>query len=302
MTKSSPPAFLPTRFRPMAHMADTHMSSVWLTVETLAPGITRLVVIKALHGHVQRDGERRTMFFDEARILAHLTHPHVVQLLAAGETDTGSYLVLEYVPGGSIERWIERGRNSGKALPRQVALRLLLDVADALSYVHQARDAIGRPLRVIHRDLNPANVLVGHHGGIKLIDFGIASAEARLHETVTGTFKGTEGYMAPEQLRTGAPFDHRVDVYAFGVLCYELLAGVHPFGGARMANMKLIALDRRVEVPARVASLVERCLALEASDRPPTMEAVALELRDAAGHVTSASEVAAALRDLEGRS
>ncbi|MCA9581761.1 MAG: protein kinase, partial [Myxococcales bacterium] len=117
----------------------------------------------------------------------------------------------------------------GATLPEPVLLGIILQIAEALAYLHELHDEFGRPLQIVHRDLNPANVIVGYNGGAKLIDFGIAKTAIKVYETRQGVVKGTFGYMAPEQ-HQGVPVDHRADLYSLAVLLYELATGTLPFG------------------------------------------------------------------------
>lgn len=272
---SRPPG-LPERYRVMAPIASGGMSRVHLANEIVAPGIRRFVVVKTLLPRFAADEERRTMFFDEARILARLSHPNVVSLLAAGESSEGAYLVLEYVGGPSLRRVIDAHGAAPLAAPH--ALRIALEIAEALVYVHDARDQGGRALQVVHRDLKPSNVVIGLGAGPKLIDFGIARGEDRLHETATGVLKGTDGYMAPEQA-DGRPVDRRVDVFAFGLVLYEMLTGRHPFRASASfpaaASSFAPVASIRDRVPAGIDDLLAACLRLDPAERPRDMREVA---------------------------
>lgn len=279
----------------LAHVANGGMSRVYLGTELIAPGLRRPVVIKSLLPRFVHDEERRTMFFDEARTLSRLSHPHVVALLGAGESAEGAYLVLEYVAGPSLRRVIEAEAESGARLRLEHALRIALHVAEALDYVHDARDQGGRALHVVHRDLKPSNVVIGLGAGPKLIDFGIARSEDRLHETATGVLKGTDGYMAPEQIE-GRACDRRVDVFAFGVLLYETITGEHPFAGAPTfpapSSSFRPASSLRAGVPRAIDDLLAACLRVDPDERPRSMREVARALRDELGELPLWSEIA----------
>jgi serine/threonine protein kinase len=279
---SERPPGLPDRYRVLAPVATGGMSRVYLGTELLAPGIRRPVMIKTLLPRFAGDEERRTMFFDEARILARLSHPHVVSLLGAGESAEGAYLVLEYVAGPSLEKVIEAQNAQGTPLALEHALRIALHVAEALVYVHDARDQGGRALSVVHRDLKPSNVVIGLSAGPKLIDFGIALSEDRLHETATGVLKGTDGYMAPEQVE-GRETDRRVDVFAFGLLLYEMITGKHPFAGTPSFPAPSSAFTpasvRRAGAPRAIDELLAACLRIDPAGRPGDLREVARVLR-----------------------
>ena len=286
------------RYRIVSRLAQGGMGELHLARETLAEGIERDVVVKRLTAESAEDEEQRAMLLDEARILSRLSHPGVVQLLAVG-SGREPYLVLEWVDGASLQEVLQRGAR----MSVETALCLGLSIAETLAYVHDVRDELGRPLQIVHRDLTPANVLIGRHGAVKLIDFGIARGENRVYATSTGVLKGTCGYMAPEQLLATADVDRRVDVFALGVLLYELCCGRHPFVSKQPQELLDMIAEGRYLPPERaeprigpgVASLITSCLATAREGRPPTMRVVAASLREELrhlGHVPTHADLA----------
>jgi serine/threonine-protein kinase len=224
------------------------------------------------------------MFFDEARVGEQVRHPHVVQVHGTLRHGRDCLIVMEYVPGPSLKRLLAAARRApGGVLPESVATAIALCLAETLGFIHDLADAQGRPLCVVHRDLNPSNVLISRAGVVKLIDFGIARGENRVHETATGMLKGTVGYMAPEQLESNGPTDARTDVFALGVVMYELFVGHHPFVTKDLlALQSLITEGRftapavaRVGLPAALDDLVSRCLEPDPSRRAASMREVA---------------------------
>ncbi|MDB4967264.1 MAG: serine/threonine protein kinase [Myxococcales bacterium] len=185
-------------------------------------GFERDVAIKVLLPQFASESEFVDMLLDEARIAGAIVHPCVVQVLDVGRQGEVFYLVMEYVCGTdlrSIARTIP-----GAKLPLAMALYIVGEVLRGLHAVHLAVDDQGRPRKIVHRDVSPANVLIDENGTVKLGDFGIAHASGRLTRTRTGSIKGKSRYMAPEQL-TGQPVDHRADLYAVGVTLFEALLG-----------------------------------------------------------------------------
>lgn len=277
-------------YRLIRLMSRGGMGEVHLAREQLHPGIERDVVVKQLSSANAQDPERRAMLFDEARILNQLQHPSIPHLYGVGESEGIPYLALELIRGASL-RDLADGAASSSQLPQRlplgVALFVCLRVAETLAYVHEADDVDGRPLRIVHRDLKPSNVMVSLNGTVALIDFGIASAENRVHETHTGMLKGTTGYMAPEQL-LGRPIDRRTDLYALGVMLYELSAGRHPFAERsprkmlqRITEGEYEPLDEKLGDARRaVAWLVRRCMSVAPEDRPSHAGQVAAEIRE----------------------
>jgi serine/threonine protein kinase len=267
-------------------LATGGMADLWLARARVTGGIERFVVIKRLHPDKADDEEFQTMLGDEARILGRLTHPHIAGLVDAGEIGREPYLAQEFVRGTTLRELMDAV--APHRLPDAIALRVLLDVALALEYVHGARDEYSRPMRVVHRDLTPKNILVGHDGVTKVIDFGIAQGENRVYQTSTGTLKGTCGYMAPEQLTERGEIDMRADVFSFGVVAYEVLTGAHPFVAASALDLyrevlsarHALARQVRPDLTPALASLIEECLERMPDRRPPHMGYVAAALRN----------------------
>jgi serine/threonine protein kinase len=227
------PSMLPTpagRFQILRKLATGGMAEIFLARQTGMEGLERLVVIKRILPHRARDAEFVTMFLDEARIVAGLNHPNVAQIYDLGKEEETFFLVMEYVRGPDLGKLLDTIYESGgRGLPLRIALPIIIGTCEALHYIHEKRDEAGMPLGIVHRDINPQNVVVSYEGAVKLIDFGIAKAKTKVYETRTGVIKGTYGYMAPEQLTRKAPIDRRSDVFALGVLLYESILGVHPF-------------------------------------------------------------------------
>ena len=241
----------------------------------------RAVAVKVLERSLDGSGAER--FLREIRIAARLTHPHVLGVHDSGEADGLLYYVMPFVEGETLRARLARER----ALPLGDGVRLVRELADALAYAH-ARG-------VVHRDLKPENVLLS--GGHAVVaDFGIARAlaaargggvAADIQLTSAGAPLGTPAYMAPEQA-TGDVADHRADLYALGIIAYEVLAGEHPFGArtrqallnAHLTEKPVPVGERRPEVPPALAALVMRLLAKEPSARPQSAGAV-LQVLDA---------------------
>lgn len=194
----------------------------------------RALAIKVLHDHLGEDPDFVRMFRDEGRIATRLEHPHIVRVHAVGEDAGRHYLVMDRVIGKNLAR-IQEGVGAAKRkIPRAAATGLLRPVLLALDHVHRAAGRDGRPLGLVHRDVSPSNVLLAASGHAKLIDFGIASALVREHESTAGHVLGKLRYAAPEQLRRDA-VDARADVYALGVLLWEMLTCEPLFSGGHDA-------------------------------------------------------------------
>lgn len=196
----------------------------------------RFVVIKRIKTDRSGDDAFIRMFKDEARITSELHHECIGQVYEFGRQEDEYFLALEYVPGIDVRGIINALRERGQRVPVRVALRILCDVLEGLEYAHRKRDAYGKPMRIVHRDVNPRNIMVSIHGDTKLIDFGVAKASDRLERTKTDHVKGKFSYMAPEQV-TGGDIDHRADLFAVGLTLHEFLAGYGPFFGLNQVQI-----------------------------------------------------------------
>ncbi|MCP4921875.1 MAG: protein kinase [Proteobacteria bacterium] len=206
------------------------MSEVDLARRSVAAGsYHRFVVIKrVLTKNLADDGFLR-MFKDEARINSRLHHQNIAQLYDFGVENGEFFLAMEYVPGMDLRQIQRHLARRGVMLPFKVTLSVVAGVLDALQYAHEARDERGQPLNVVHRDVNPRNVMVSISGEVKLIDFGVAKADGRIESTRGHSLKGKFAYMAPEQIEDGPGIDGRADLFACGLMLHELTEGVHPF-------------------------------------------------------------------------
>jgi serine/threonine-protein kinase len=208
------------------------MARVYLARVSGVGGFERHVVLKTVRPERTEDQSYVTMFLDEARLVAHLHHQHIAQVYEVGVADDGTYfLAMEYLHGETARTVLESARARHFRLPLDFALTVVCSAAAGLHHAHERRGSDGLPLGIVHRDVSPSNVIIGHDGSVKLIDFGIAKAEARTTKTQTGFVKGKAGYMAPEQA-LGYPVDRRSDVFALGVVLYELTTQSRAFRAA----------------------------------------------------------------------
>jgi eukaryotic-like serine/threonine-protein kinase len=249
------------------------MATVFLARLSGMAGFQRLYAIKRLHPHLQRETEFVDMFLDEARLAARIHHPHVVPILEIGQSG-GYYLVMEYIEGDTAARLFGRCAQHEKRVPWNVGVRIILDTLSGLHAAHEVKDDAGRPLEVVHRDVSPQNVLLAIDGTSRLTDFGVARAASRMATTRSGHLKGKLAYMAPEQAR-GEAIDRRADVFAAGVMFWELLTFHRLFkseGEAETLNRLLylpIPTAREIDpgVPVELEQVVMRALARDPAQR-----------------------------------
>jgi len=286
------------------------MAEIYLARQRAIEGVERSVVLKRILQKYADDIEFITMFLDEARLMAALTHPNIAQVFEVGKVEGSYYLAMEYVRGPTLGHLLGAAKKTDEGpLPRREALGIALSIAEALAFVHERRDEVGRPLNIVHRDLNPANVMVSYDGAIKLIDFGIAKAATKVYETRSGVIKGTYGYIAPEQLVGTTPVDRRADVFALGILLYEMVVGQHPYDVSDEPNLidRILEAryrrprDVRSDVPRDLDRLIASCLAPHPEGRPDDMgeviDAIARHLGEQ-GQVPTLSRIAKLARRL----
>ena len=281
------------RYRLLHPLGHGGMATVFLGRKVGAAGFEKLAAIKVIHPHLAAEPDFVEMFLDEARIAARLHHPNVVQILDLGEADGRSYMVMEYVEGDSVASLAKALADRGERLPLPAVLQIVDDAAAGLSAAHALQDADGNPLHLVHRDVSPHNLLVSKDGWVKVVDFGIAKAVGRRSTTLTGQLRGKVPYMAPEQAR-GEPLDARTDVFALGVVFWELLAGRRLFEGKTEAAVleRVLACEvpRLSDVPDAVVRVVERALAADREDRYPDADALRRDVRAALLEATAGED------------
>ncbi len=298
------------RYDLVSRLARGGMAEVWLARQRGELGFTRIVALKMIRPEYAADAVFRNMFLDEARLAARLHHANAVEVLDLGETDRVLYLAMAYVEGESLYGLIQRAKDGDPdaRLPLATAVRIVADVCAGLHAAHDLVDDDGKPLGLVHRDVSPHNVLVGLDGIARVTDFGIAKALGRLtDETETGHVKGKLAYLAPEQARRLPP-DRRADVFAAGIVLWELLTGARLFKGEDVPDTLLNVSNKKIpdprsvaDVPDAIAEATLRALARDPSERFQTAREMQDALEDAArrsGEVASAKDVSAVVADL----
>lgn len=210
-------------------LAKGGMAEIFLARQDGPAGFSKELVLKRILPHYAEDQAFITMFLDEARLVARLSHPNIVQIFELGEHEGSYFLAMEYVQGPSLNELIRRMKSLGVRIPLHYAAWIVAKVAAGLAYAHDVRGADGASLGLVHRDISPDNVLVTEQGAVKMIDFGVAKARDNETKTVAGTVKGKFRYMSPEQVQ-GKPLDGRSDIFSLGIVLYELATQTRPFG------------------------------------------------------------------------
>jgi serine/threonine protein kinase len=222
------------------------MAEVFIAKAFGVEGFERFLAIKKILPTMAEDQEFITMFIDEARISVQLNHANVVHIHELGKYDEAYFIAMEYVAGRDLRTILERYRRRKEIMPTAQAVFVASKMCEGLDYAHRKKDARGQELGIIHRDVSPQNILVSYEGEVKIIDFGIAKAANRSQKTQAGILKGKFGYMSPEQVR-GMPIDRRSDIFAVGVILYEMLTGEKLFVGE--SDFSTLEKVRNAEVP-----------------------------------------------------
>ncbi len=266
------------------------MAEVFLAKQVGVKGFEKFVVMKKILPQFAENSEFVDMLFAEARANARLTHPNVVQTFDVGMSGGVAYILMEYVRGPDLKKLLNELRRKGVALPLEHALRIVAETAAGLHYAHSYVDPAGVPHPVVHRDVSPHNVLISLDGAIKLSDFGIAKVQGE-ENTQAGVLKGKISYISPEAA-AGRPLDARNDVFALGVVLFELLTGQLPFKrdhdaatlNAIVREPAPIPSQLRPTIPQDVSDLILRALVKDPARRTPSAAAMREEIEAVMAH------------------
>lgn len=246
-------------------------------------GFEKTVAVKRILPNVAEDREFIDMLIDEAKIASQLSHPNIVQIFDLGKKDGSYFIAMEYVHGKDLRTILKTLNSQAKILPYELSAYIAMKICDALYYAHNKKDSEGKPLKIVHRDVSPQNILISYDGDVKLTDFGVAKASVKLHQTVAGQIKGKMLYMSPEQSKGSRDIDCRSDIYSLGCVLFEMITGKKLF----MAESEMAVLEKvqkgkiikptklNPDVPPQMESIVLKALKPRPSDRYQS----ALEMR-----------------------
>jgi serine/threonine-protein kinase len=262
------------------------MAEVFLAVQKGVEGFIKVVVIKRVLPHLTKNPEFVRMFIEEARLEARLEHPNIVRTYEVGEVNGHYFTAMEYLPGEDLFRALNNLSMSRQLMPLHIAAGITSQLCSGLHFAHQFTDTDGKPLNLVHRDVNPANIIITYSGEVKIIDFGVAKSNANV-QTLSGMIKGKVAYMPPEQL-LGREVDQRADVFSTGVVLWEVLTGRPLFLRSSEAATLYAIMNGpipppskiRHEVPPQLDKIVSRALARLPEDRFETAEEMAAALED----------------------
>lgn len=281
---------LPRRFGKytlLRRMATGGMAEIYLALQRSVAGFEKLIVIKRILPAMNQDRGFIDMLLHEARVAATLSHPNIVQTIDVGQVDGTYFIALEHIHGEDLRSIVRQMKKKGVTeFPVEHAIGIILGMCAGLSYAHEKRDLDGTALNIVHRDISPQNVLVGFAGDVKIVDFGVAKSGTQTQEnTKSGQLKGKVPYMSPEQAR-GEEIDWRSDIFAIGVMLFELTTGKRLFKGATEYETLKLIIERDYPRPSWVAQ-----------NYPPGLEAIVMRAleKDRSARYQSAREMQADL-------
>ena len=269
---SGPGAF--GRYQLLERIASGGMADVFKARMTGEEGFEKIVAIKRILPHLATNEGFITMFVDEAKLAAQLSHNNIIHIYELGKVDAWHYIAMEYVDGKDLRSIVKMGRDRSFPLPVELSLFIASRIANALDYAHRRVAPDGTELNLVHRDVSPQNILISWEGDIKLCDFGVAKAATKVSTTMSGALKGKLQYMSPEQA-WGKKIDRRSDIFSLGAVLFELLTGLPLFEGENDMTILEKVRDGQVEppsarnpeVPRKVDQIVLKALAKNALDR-----------------------------------
>jgi serine/threonine protein kinase len=293
------------RYVVLEHLSEGGMGAIYVGKKMGAGGFEMEVVLKQLLPEFTQQEEFIDLFLREAKLSATLDHANIVHTIDLVTAGNEYFIVMEYLPGGDLRTLLKKAKRRGKRFSPKAAIYISREVLSALSYAHSKRDFQGQPLKLIHRDVSPSNILLSYSGEVKLTDFGIAKAAT--HTSLFYKVKGKIGYMSPEQAKS-EPLDHRSDLYSLAVCMYEILTGERLFIHAGLTTSADEIYSQPVpqvskKVPGLTPDLdaiMQKALALSPDERYQTageFQEALMRCAHRNGLLMSAPELATELRD-----
>src|SRR4051812_20698693 len=273
------------RYRVLEKLESGGMAEVFRAESTGLQGFRKQVAIKRVLPHLSEKKNFISMFLDEARLSAQLSHSNCVQVFDIGVGDNAYFIVMEFVDGANLKSIAESLKKQGREFPVSCAAFIALEICKGLSYAHEMRDPSGNELHLVHRDMSPPNVLITKHGEIKIVDFGLAKANSQLERSEPGIIKGKFSYLSPEAAM-GQDVDLRTDIFAVGIILWELLSGQRLFLGetdfqtvkkVQQAVIPPISQINR-DAPPELERILNRALARDPAQRYMTARDLGQEL------------------------
>jgi serine/threonine protein kinase len=273
------------RYRIVRHLASGGMAELYIARQEAMGGFEKEIVVKILQPRYAENPRVVQMFLDEARLAAKLNHQSIVHVYDVAEDGGLKYIAMEYIRGDTLTEIVKHGLAAERYLPLEHAVHVVRQTAAGLAYAHAWREPDGHLLRIVHRDVSPTNILVTMEGQVKIVDFGIARAQAELREEGRGVI-GKASYMSPEQVK-GEGVDYRSDIFSLGIILYELALGQRLFRGPADVVMKRIVDEKvapptavRRDFPPALELIIMRALEKRPGDRYQSAEEMRVDLEE----------------------
>jgi serine/threonine-protein kinase len=273
------------RYRVVEKLESGGMAEVFRAESEGLQGFKKQVAIKRVLPHLSEKKKFISMFLDEARLSAHLSHSNCVQVFDIGVGDNAYFIVMEFVDGANLKSIADALKKAGHEFPVAAAVFIAIEICKGLAYAHELRDPQGADLHIVHRDMSPPNVLVTKYGEVKIVDFGLAKANSQLEKSEPGIIKGKFSYLSPEAAM-GQDVDARTDIFAVGIILWELLAGQRLFLGdtdfqtvKKVQQAQIPAISQiNKSVPPELEKIINRSLARDPNARYRTAKELAKDL------------------------
>ncbi|HZU82112.1 MAG TPA: serine/threonine-protein kinase [Polyangiaceae bacterium] len=273
------------RYRVVEKLESGGMAEVFRAESEGLQGFRKQVAIKRVLPHLSSKKKFISMFLDEARLSAQLSHSNCVQVFDIGVGDSAYFIVMEFVDGANLKSIVDHLKKNGREFPVEAAVYLSLELCKGLAYAHELTDPNGVPLHIVHRDMSPPNVLITKHGEVKIVDFGLAKANSQLEKSEPGIIKGKFSYLSPEAAMA-QEVDARTDIFAVGIILWELLAGQRLFLGETdfqtvkkvQASVVPSICQINPRAPAELDRIIQRALARDPAQRYATARALGMDL------------------------
>ncbi|HEY4107128.1 MAG TPA: serine/threonine-protein kinase [Polyangiaceae bacterium] len=235
------------RYKVLEKIASGGMAEVFRAESAGLEGFKKTVAIKRVLPHLSEKKQFIGMFLDEARVSAQLSHSNCVQVFDIGVGDNTYFIVMEYVDGADLKGVIEYRKKVATPFPVEEACLICVRICEGLAYAHELTDSNGQSLHIVHRDMSPPNVLITRFGEVKIVDFGLAKANSQLEKSEPGIIKGKFSYLSPEAAQ-GLAVDAKTDIFAVGIILWELLAGRRLFMGE--TDLETVRMVQQARVPS----------------------------------------------------
>jgi serine/threonine-protein kinase len=281
------------RYKVIERIASGGMAEVFRAESAGLEGFKKTVAIKRVLPHLAEKKQFIGMFLDEARLSAHLSHSNCVQVFDIGVGDNTYFIVMEYVDGSDLKGVIEHRKKLGQPFPIEEACLVCVRICEGLAYAHEVADSRGQGMNIVHRDMSPPNVLITRYGEVKIVDFGLAKANSQLEHSEPGIIKGKFSYLSPEAAQ-GLPVDAKTDIFAVGIILWELLAGRRLFLGE--SDLETVRMVQQARVPSvrqfnpRVSgdleAVLNKALALDPRQRYQTARDLGRDLNKILFHLS----------------